>query len=126
MMAIDEKLTSQVRTGLADAGPLREVKMFGGIGFMLNGNMVAAVSDRGLLVRVGPDAAPEALGRKGAQPMSMNGRTMTGYIRVSGVALDQRTVTSWLRLARAFVETLPLKKAKAASKRKPKRKQSRS
>src|SRR5262245_6163285 len=118
-MAIDEKLASQVRTALAGASPLGEVKMFGGIGFMLNGNMLAAVSDRGLLVRVGPDAAAEALTRKGAQPMVMNGRTMTGYIRVKA-ALDQRAVTSWIRLARTFVETLPGKKSKkkAASKRK--------
>jgi TfoX/Sxy family transcriptional regulator of competence genes len=117
-MAIDEKLAAQVRTALADARPLREVKMFGGVGFMLNGNMIAAVSDRGLLVRVGPEGAAEALGRKGAQPMVMNGRTMTGYIRVAGVPLDQRSVSSWIRLARAFVATLPAKKAKAAAKRK--------
>lgn len=116
-MAIDQKLTDHVRTALSDAKPVREIKMFGGIGFMLNGNMVAATSDRGLLVRVGEPGEPEALARPGAEPMLMNGRKMKGYIRVKGT-LDARSVKAWLRLARAFVETLPAKKATAKSKSK--------
>jgi TfoX/Sxy family transcriptional regulator of competence genes len=117
-MTVDDKLTDHVRAALAGASPLREVKMFGGIGFMLSGNMIAAASDRGLLVRVGKDAESEALSRPGAQPMIMNGRTMPGYIRVEGAGLDARAVKSWLRLARAFVETLPPKKTTAKAKRK--------
>ena len=115
-MAIDEKLATQVRAALADATRVREVKMFGGLGFMLNGNMIAAVSDRGLLVRVGEQHEAEALARPGAEPMVMRGRTMKGYIRVKS-ALDGRSVKSWLRLARSFVETLPAKKAAAKRKR---------
>jgi TfoX/Sxy family transcriptional regulator of competence genes len=115
-MAIDEKLANQVRAALADASPVREVKMFGGLGFMLNGNMIAAVSDRGLLVRVGEPGEAEALGRPGAELMVMNGRAMKGYVRVK-TALDARAVKSWLRLARAFVETLPAKKTATRSKR---------
>ena len=118
-MAIDEKLTKHVRSALADTPQLEELKLFGGVGFMLNGNMIAAASDRGLLVRVGEVGEAEALGRPGAAPMLMSGRKMKGYIRVTG-ALDARSVKSWLRLARAFVETLPTKKRaakKAAKKR---------
>jgi TfoX/Sxy family transcriptional regulator of competence genes len=115
-MAIDEKLSGHVRAALAGADGVSEVKMFGGIGFMLNGNMVAAASDRGLLVRVGEAGRAEALAR-GAAPMIMNGRTMKGYFRITG-KLDARTVKSWLRPACAFVETLPTKKAKAKSVRK--------
>ena len=118
-MTMDDKLTNQVRAALAGATPLREVKMFGGIGFMLVGDMIAAASDRGLLVRVGKDAESEALSRPGAQPMIMNGRTMPGYVRVERARLDARAVRSWLRLARAFVETLPPKKTAAKPKRKP-------
>jgi len=114
-MAIDQKLTDHVRAALSDAKPVREVKMFGGIGFMLNGNMVAATSDRGLLVRVGEPGELEALTRPGAEPMLMNGRKMKGYIRVKGT-LDARSVKAWLRLARAFVETLPAKQATAKAK----------
>jgi TfoX/Sxy family transcriptional regulator of competence genes len=110
-MAIDEKLSDQVRAALAATEGVGEVKMFGGIGFMLNGNMVAAASSRGLLVRVGEEGHAEAL-QRGAQPMIMNGRTMKGYVRVTD-KLDARTVKSWLRHAVAFVETLPPKKSSA-------------
>jgi TfoX/Sxy family transcriptional regulator of competence genes len=116
-VAIDEKLAAHVRQALTDASTLREVKMFGGLGFMLNGNMVAACSDRGLLVRVGELGLAEALAR-GAQPMVMNGRKMKGFVRLPGT-LDGRAVKSWLCLARTFVETLPVKEP--ASKRARKR-----
>jgi TfoX/Sxy family transcriptional regulator of competence genes len=116
-MVVDEKLGTHVRAALADASPVREVKMFGGLGFMLNGNMIAAASGRGLLVRVGEQGAAEALARPGAAPMMMmNGRTMKGYVRIDA-ALDARSVKSWLRLARAFVDTLPAKKTAAKPRR---------
>lgn len=114
-MAMDEELTGHVRAALADARAVAEVKMFGGIGFMLNGHMVAAASDRGLLVRVGKEGEAQALARPGASLMVMNGRTMSGYIRVAG-GLDARSVESWLSLARAHVETLPAKSKVAKAK----------
>ena len=107
-MAIDEKLTGHVRAALADTGSVREVAMFGGLGFLLNGNMVAAASHRGLLVRVGEPGLSDALAR-GARPMIMNGRQMKGFVWIPEGA-DARAVKSWLRRARAFVETLPPKK----------------
>jgi TfoX/Sxy family transcriptional regulator of competence genes len=116
-MAIDEKQADQVRAALADAGSVREVKMFGGLGFMLNGNMVAASSHRGLIVRVGEGGVSAALAR-GAQPMIMNGRQMKGFVWVTGTP-DAGAVRTWLRTARAFVETLP---AKQTTKPKGKRK----
>src|SRR5690349_1813322 len=103
-MAIDEKQAGLVRAALAGAGSVREVKMFGGLGFMMNGNMVAACSHRGLLIRVGEIGVSDALAR-GAQPMIMNGRQMKGFVWVTGTP-DARAVKSWLRIARAFVETL--------------------
>jgi TfoX/Sxy family transcriptional regulator of competence genes len=116
-MAIDEKLSAHVRAALAETDEVREVKMFGGIGFMLSGNLVAAASSRGLLVRLGEAGYAGALAR-GAAPMIMNGRTMKGYVRVTG-KFDARAVKSWIRRACAFVETLPPKKsgAKSAKKR---------
>lgn len=107
-MAIDETLASHVRAALAGASSVREVKMFGGLGFMLQGNMIAACSHRGLLVRGGETAMAKALSR-GAQPMIMNGRTMKGFVWVTE-ATNGRSVNSWLRLARRFVESLPVKK----------------
>jgi TfoX/Sxy family transcriptional regulator of competence genes len=110
-MAVDENFAAAVRAALAGAGTIREVKMFGGTGFMLNGNMAAALSKRGLLVRVGKDRQQEALGRPGARPMEMRGRTMEGYIYVDPPALTGSTVQSWLQLAVAFVQTLPPREA---------------
>lgn len=109
-MLADQGLAESVRTALAGAKALREVNMFGGIGFMLNGNLVAAASKRGLLVRVGSERQGEALARAGARPMVMRGRTMDGYIYVDPPALTGRGVQAWLRLAVDFVQTLPPKK----------------
>lgn len=114
-MAIDEELSAQVRSALANESEVSEIKMFGGIGFMLSGNMLAAASDRGLLVRVGEAAEEKALSRPGAKLMVMNGRAMTGYVRVDSATLDARKVQAWLRMARAFVSTLPPKKKKKKS-----------
>lgn len=108
-MLASQELAESVRTALAGAKTLREVNMFGGIGFMLNGNLVAAASKRGLLVRVGSERQGDALARAGARPMVMRGRTMDGYIYVDPPALTGRGVRAWLRLAVDFVQTLPPK-----------------
>jgi TfoX/Sxy family transcriptional regulator of competence genes len=118
-MAIDERQADQIRAALADVASVREVKMFGGLAFMLDGNMVAASSHRGLLVRVGEHGVPAALAQ-GAQPMIMNGRQMKGFVWITGTP-DARTVRAWLRTARAFVESLPVKKPATESKAKRKR-----
>jgi TfoX/Sxy family transcriptional regulator of competence genes len=107
-MTADE-LAASVRAALAGVGDIREVKMFGGLGFMLNGNMIAAASRRGLLVRVGKDRQHEALAEPGARPMEMRGRVMEGYIYVDPPALTGEAVGRWLQPAIAFVQTLPPK-----------------
>ena len=107
----EQDLLATVRESLA-AAAVREIKMFGGIGFMLNGNLLVAVSSRGLLARVGKEAEREALTRAGASPMIMRGRSMAGYIRVDASALDEQAIVTWVHLARAFVKTLPKKKPK--------------
>jgi hypothetical protein len=76
---------------------------------MLNGNLVAAASKRGLLARVGNDSQREALAQRGARQMEMRGRIMADYIRVDPPVLDDRAVEALLRLALAFVRTLPPK-----------------
>jgi TfoX/Sxy family transcriptional regulator of competence genes len=115
----DQDLLACVRALLGS--PVKEIKMFGGIGFMLNGNLLVSASSRGLLARVGKDAEREALMRPAATPMIMRGRLMSGYIRVDAAALDERGVASWVHLARLFVQTLPKKKpAPKAKSSKPK------
>src|SRR5215471_18949863 len=120
-MASDEDLGARVRAMLAGAGAIREVKMFGGIGFMLNGNMVAGASKRGLLLRVGKDRQGEALAQPGARPMVMRGRTMEGYIYVDPSTRNKQAIQNWLRLAVAYVQTLPRKADRKSKQRKGKR-----
>jgi TfoX/Sxy family transcriptional regulator of competence genes len=89
MTAVDD-LAESVRAALSGAGAIREVKMFGGIGFMLNGNMVAATSKRGLLLRVGENRQADALAQPGTRPMVMRGRTMEGYVYVDPPAVTDQ------------------------------------
>lgn len=105
-----DALVAAVRAALAGAGRVREVKMFGGIGFMLDGNLVAAASRRGLLLRVGTANRASAL-RRGASEMVMRGRPMADYVRLDPAALDGRPIKPWLTLAAAFTRTLPPKPA---------------
>ena len=121
-MADDQELANNVRAALAGAGDVREIKMFGGIGFMLNGNLVAAASRRGLLLRVGKERQSEALAHSGARKMVMRGRTMEGYVYVDPSALNNQRVQNWLRLAVAHVQTLPPKTKGKSKQRKGKRK----
>ena len=121
-MIDDQELAASVRAALAGAGNVREIKMFGGIGFMLNGNLVAAASRRGLLLRVGKDRQSEALAHSGIRQMVMRGRPMEGYVYADPPALERQAVQNWLRLAVAHVETLPPKTKGKTKPRKGKRK----
>ena len=117
-MAFDEDLAERMRVALAGTGTIREVRMFGGLCFMLNGNMVAGTSKRGLIVRVGKDQQPSALARPGAKRMEMTGRPMEGYIFVDPPPSDDRSLQEWIALAIAFVKTLPPKLSKSKPRRK--------
>jgi TfoX/Sxy family transcriptional regulator of competence genes len=122
-MIAERDLADRVRRALAGAGEVREVKMFGGLGFMLNGNLVAAASKRGLLARVGKAQQRVALAERGTALMEMRGRPMEDYIRVDLPALEERAVATLLGLALAFVKTLPAKQSEARSARRKKTKE---
>jgi TfoX/Sxy family transcriptional regulator of competence genes len=109
-MRRDGDEVARVRDALRGAGPLREVRMFGGTAFMVNGNMAVAVSHRGLLVRVGPDEYERALKEPGARAMQMRNRTMTGYIVVDPLPGEARTVRFWVQKALRHNRMLPPKK----------------
>jgi TfoX/Sxy family transcriptional regulator of competence genes len=109
--AMSDDLLDRVRAEMPKSG-VREQKMFGGVCFMLAGNMVAGVSPRGLLVRVGKDGHAAALARGSARSL-MAGREMRGYVIVDPDSLAGReALRSWLDLALAFVRTLPPKATK--------------
>jgi TfoX/Sxy family transcriptional regulator of competence genes len=111
-MAYDEDLANRMRELLAAEDGLTELPMFGGLAFLLDGNMAVAVSSRGgLLVRVGGDGAKAALARKHASQMEMGGGPAKGWIRVApeGVA-TKRQLATWVRRGADFARTLPPKR----------------
>jgi hypothetical protein len=84
-MAYDEKLAQRVRQALSGQDGIVEKKMFGGLAFMLHGNMSVGVEKDRLMVRVGPDRYDEALARPHARPMDFTGRPMKGFcVRAPG------------------------------------------
>lgn len=115
----EDDVIADLRETLPKAGKIREVRMFGGTGFMLDGNMVAGTFRKGLLLRVGPDRLAEALKVAKARQMEMGGRLMEGYVYIDPQALNRKAIHGALRLAVDFVSALPPKaeKAKAAAKK---------
>ena len=102
--AMGDRLRPLVPKGLA------EKKMFGGLGFMLNGNMVIGTTAKGaLLVRVDPEKMDEALQRPGAYAMHMGPRVMSGFIAVDPEALNAAAIKDWIAYASKYVKTLPAK-----------------
>ena len=110
-MAYDERLAERVRDLLAGEAGLTEQRMFGGLSFLLHGNLAVAVSSRGgLLVRVGPDAFDEALERPGTSPMEMGSRQMKGWVFVAPEELGRkRELAAWVGRGTRFAASLPPK-----------------
>ncbi len=93
-----------------------EKRMFGGVTFLVNGNMLCCVSTQGLMARVRKDAEPEALARPFARPCLGTGRPMAGFIMVEHQGLaDDTSLANWVSLARAYVESLPPKETGSIS-----------
>ena len=110
-MAYDEDLAERVRALVADVPALEEKKMFGGLGFIVSGNMAVAASGQGgLLVRVDPAESDALVGSTAAYPMEMRGRTMAGWLRVDAaeVAGDDE-LAGWVERGVAYARSLPPK-----------------
>lgn len=109
-MPYDEALADDIRARIANHSGLTEKQMFGGIAFMVNGNMAVGVSGSELMVRVGRDAHDEAIALPGARIFDMSGRPMRGWVLVSadGMATDT-DLDTWIRRGVSFAETLPPK-----------------
>jgi len=108
---MDETLADRVRHFIGDDPNVSEIKMFGGLCFTLNGNMLVGVmKDGSLLVRVGEDGQQDALRRPGAALMQMGERTMKGFIAVDPTTLEDLPLRQWLALATSFVGPMPVKK----------------
>lgn len=121
-MAYDEELANRIRTLIGDEPGLTEKTMFGGLAFLVNGNMsVAASSKGGLLLRVQPAQTMTLAKKPHAAPMEMRGRPMEGWLRVAeaGIKTD-KGLAPWVKLSVAFARSLP-PKAKSKKKAAPKK-----
>ena len=121
-MAYNEELAERIRSSLARNDGYEEKKMFGGIAFMLNGNMVCGVTRDDLMARLGQEATESALARPGARPMDFAGRPMKAMVFVGpeGYASDA-DLNWWVSSALSFCAELPPKASKAKSIRRSKR-----
>ena len=109
-MAYDEMLGIRIRAALGAQPGLVEKKMFGGIGFLLNGNMACGVHKDYLIMRVGPEKHAAAMARPHTRPFNITGHPMTGWVMVEpqGCATEQALKT-WLEEGLAFTRSLPEK-----------------
>ena len=110
-MALSESLAARIRDALARKKGVEEKKMFGGVGFLLNGNLLVGVRKDSLLVRLGPEQSDEALKEAHVSEFKITGRgTMKGWVVVSleGVEGDEQ-LSAWVQRAVKFVRALPAK-----------------
>jgi len=109
-MAYNHEVADDIRAHIGNHQGLTEKEMFGGIAFMIHGNMAVGVSGDELMVRVGKDAHAEAEALPGARTFDMSSRPMNGWISVApeGFATD-KDFADWIDRGVAFAETLPKK-----------------
>ena len=110
-MAYDEELAARIRAKLGDRANLTEQKMFGGLAFLVGGNMAIAASGQGgVLVRVDPEESDALVATTPAEPMEMRGRSMAGWLRVdSGDVADDAALGEWVDRGAGYAASLPPK-----------------
>ncbi len=111
-MPYDEELADRIRDLIGGETGLSEQKMFGGLAFLIWGNMAIAASGQGgVLVRVDPEQSDELVASTSAQVMEMRGRQMRGWLRVSSDDVrTKRQLSKWVELGRAYARSLPAKR----------------
>ncbi len=112
VMAYDEKLAERIRDLVAGQRNLTEQKMFGGLAFLIRGNMAVAASGQGgLLVHVDPDESDRLVATTNAYVMEMRGRAMRGWLRVDSEDVrTKRELVKWVERGTEYARSLPAKK----------------
>jgi TfoX/Sxy family transcriptional regulator of competence genes len=110
-MAYDADLADRIRELVASERGVEEKRMFGGLAFLINGNMSVVVSSKGgLMVRVPPDETHRLLARDHVEPMIMAGRETRGWLRVSVDGLrTRRQLSPWVTRGVQYAKSLPAK-----------------
>ena len=109
-MAYDEKLADRIRELLGETNAT-EKKMFGGLAFLIGGNMAVAASGQGgVMVRVDPERSDRIVATTNARPMEMRGRELQGWLRVAGDDVrTKRQLAKWVQLGATYAGSLPPK-----------------
>jgi hypothetical protein len=117
-MAYDEDLANRIREQLGGAKGVTEMKMFGGLAFLIGGNMAVAASGQGgLLVHVDQEQGDALIAKTSARPMEMRGRQMAGWLRVdAGDVTTKRQLTRWVDIGASYARSLPPKSSKKRKK----------
>jgi hypothetical protein len=109
-MAYDQRIADEIRTAIGAHPGLTEREMFGGIVFMINGNMALGLSGDELMVRVGKEAHDDATSRPGARTFDMGARPMRGWVGVSREGFStEEDLASWVEWGVSFAESFPPK-----------------
>jgi TfoX/Sxy family transcriptional regulator of competence genes len=110
-VAYDERLAERIRSLLADEPNLTEKKMFGGLAFLIGGNMAVSASGQGgILVRVDPEQSDRLVTATSARPMEMRGRSMRGWLRVDTDGVRTKAqLAKWVERGAAYARSLPSK-----------------
>jgi hypothetical protein len=106
----DDALTQRVRTALKGREAVAEKRMFGGVCFLLRGNMLCGTSRGRLMVRVGAAQHAAALARKAARPMDFTGKVMQGFVWVGDEGYAGAGLRRWIAMAERYVGKLPAKR----------------
>ena len=111
-MAYDEDLANRIRELMADEKGVTEQRMFGGLAFLVNGNMAVSASGQGgLLVRVDPAQTDQLVGRAHVRRFEMRGRSMDGWLRVDDAGVrTKRQLEGWVKRGVAYARSLPSKR----------------
>jgi TfoX N-terminal domain len=111
-VAYDEELASRMRELLGDEPNLTEMKMFGGLAFLIGGNMAIAASGQGgALVRVDPAHSDQLVATTAAELMEMRGRQMAGWLRVDAENLRTKDeLSAWVERGVSYARSLPAKR----------------
>jgi len=111
-MAYNEELADRIRELIADEPELTEKKMFGGLAFLVGGNMAVAASGQGgLLVRVDPNQSAALVNTSPAEPMEMRGRQMHGWLRLRSDDVEtKKQLSEWVERGVRFAQSLPAKR----------------
>jgi hypothetical protein len=109
-MAYSHALAERVQSAIGKRRDVVEKKMFGGVVFLLRGNMLVGIWKKSLIVRLGPERAAEALEREHVRRFDVTGRPMKNWIMVDPDGLEtDAELAEWIEQAKEFVETLPAK-----------------